>query len=184
MTVWEGIRRTHGAPPDQAAPLMPPKLFDVIDACPTVKQWKTPSRPDEPSLAGARDRALLLVGFTAALRRSKLAALRVEDLGEHPNGLVVSIPRSKTNQTGAQAELAVLPRGTRPSRCPVTAITTWLEATGITDGPLLRRVTKANRAGPQAVNPLRSRAAAYQRAMLERRGLSSAVFDRGSCRAW
>ncbi len=153
MTVWQGIRRTHGAPPEQAAPLMPPELFDVVDACPTTKTWKTRGRPHEPSLAGARDRALLLVGFTAALRRSELAALRVEDLGRHPNGLVVSIPRSKSNQSGMQRELAVLPQGTRPARCPVTAVTTWLEAAGITEGPVLRRVTKANKPGPQSLNP-------------------------------
>lgn len=34
VAVWEGIRRTHGAPSDQAAPLMPPELFGVLDACP------------------------------------------------------------------------------------------------------------------------------------------------------
>ncbi len=153
MTVWEGIRRTHGAPPDQAAPLMPPELFDVVDACAAVKRWKTRGRPDEPSLGGARDRAMLLLGFTAALRRSELAAVRVEDLAEHPNGLVLSIRRSKTNQTGAQAELAVLPRGTRPARCPVTAVANWIDVAGITDGPLLRRVTKGNRPGPHALNP-------------------------------
>src|SRR5450631_3691020 len=50
----------HGAPPEQAAPLMPPELFDVLDACPRTKVWRTPGRPDEPDLADARDRALLL----------------------------------------------------------------------------------------------------------------------------
>ena len=44
-----------------------------------------------------------------------------------PNGLVVSLPRSKTNQTGDQAELAVVPRATRTSRCPVAAVDHWLE---------------------------------------------------------
>jgi len=63
--VWEGIRRTHGAPPEQATPLMPPQLFDVPDACPRTRSWKTRGRPAEPDLAGLRDRALLLVGFLA-----------------------------------------------------------------------------------------------------------------------
>jgi len=119
VAVWEGIRRTHGAPPDQAAPLMPPELFDVLDACPTTKVWRTPGRPDEPDLAGARDRALLLVGFVAALRRSELAALTVDQVAEHPNGLVLTLPRSKTNQTGERVELVVLPRAANPTRCPV-----------------------------------------------------------------
>ena len=34
IAVWEGIRRTHGAPAEQAASLMPPELWDVIDRCP------------------------------------------------------------------------------------------------------------------------------------------------------
>jgi integrase len=116
VAVWEGIRRTHGAPPDQAAPLMPPQLLDVLDACPTTKTWKT--RPAEPHLAGLRDRALLLVGFFAALRRSELAALAVDQLAEHPNGLVLSLPRSKTNQYGLEAELVVLPRTGHPGPLP------------------------------------------------------------------
>jgi hypothetical protein len=66
VAVWEGIRRTHGAPPTQAAPLMPPELFDALAACPLVKRWKTKGRPPEPDLAGRRDVALLLVGFVAA----------------------------------------------------------------------------------------------------------------------
>ncbi|HEV7469977.1 MAG TPA: site-specific integrase [Pseudonocardia sp.] len=95
VAVWEGIRRTHGAPPDQAAPLMPPALFDVLDACPQTKVWKT--RPPEPDLAGLRNQALLLVGFFAALRRSEPANLLVEEISAHDRGLVLTLPRSKTN---------------------------------------------------------------------------------------
>jgi len=106
---------------------MPPELFHVLDACPTVKVWRTtPGRPAQPDLAGARERALLLVGFVAALRRSELAALAVEHVAEHPNGLVLTMPRSKTNQTGETTELVVLPRAGNSARCPVTALTTWL----------------------------------------------------------
>ena len=117
--VWEGIRRTHGAPPDQAAPLMPPELLDVLAACPATRTWRTRGRPPEPDLAGARDRALLLVGFVGALRRSELVAMDLEDLADHDNGLVLSIPRSKTNQEGAEPELVVLPLGPTPpaARC-------------------------------------------------------------------
>jgi site-specific recombinase XerD len=153
VAVWEGIRRTHGAPPDQAAPLMPPELFDVLDACPTTKIWRTARRPAEPDLAGARDRALLLVGFVAALRRSELAALTVDDVTEHPNGLVVAIPRSKTNQTGEHTELVVLPRSGNPTRCPVTALISWLEAANIQDGPVFRPVGKGNRPLPRPLHP-------------------------------
>lgn len=152
IAVWEGIRRTHGAPPEQASPLMPPDLFDVLDACPTTKTWRTKGRPAEPDLAGARDRVVLLVGFVAALRRSELAALQVDDLEDHPNGLVLSLRRSKTNQTGDQAELVVLPRAANPDRCPVTAIQRWRELADIDQGPLLRPVLKSNRPADRALH--------------------------------
>lgn len=60
-------------------------------------------------LAGLRDRALILVGFVGALRRSELVGLDIEHVAEHPNGVFITIPRSKTNQTGEEAELVVLP---------------------------------------------------------------------------
>jgi len=151
--VWEGIRRVHGAPPEQAKPLMPPELFDVLDACAVTKTWKTRGRSPEPDLAGARDRALLLVGFVGALRRSELAALDVDDVADHANGLVVTLDRSKTNQTGEQAELVVLPRAGNPDRCPVTALQTWLALAGITAGPVFRGVTKSNRPSPRPLHP-------------------------------
>ena len=153
VAVWDGIRRTHGAPPVQSAPLMPPDLWEVLEACPTVKTFKTRGRAGETDLAGARDRALLLVGFVAALRRSELVAAQVEDLGEHPHGLTLALPRSKTNQTGEHVELVVLPRATRPDRCPVTALQEWLRLAGIGSGPIFRGVTKANRASAGALHP-------------------------------
>jgi integrase len=64
--------------------------------------------------AGLRDRTLLLVGFFAALRRAELAALTVEQISTHDRGLVLAVPRSKTNQHRDQAELVVPPQ--RPRR--------------------------------------------------------------------
>lgn len=149
--VWEGIRRTHGAPPEQAAPLMPPQLLQVLDACPRTRTWKT--RPDETDLAGLRDRALLLVGFWSALRRAELAALTLDQVAEHPGGRVLTVPRSKTNPHGETVELAVLPYATDPVLCPVAALTAWTEAAAITDGSLLRPVSTGNRALPRPLHP-------------------------------
>jgi len=151
LAVWEGIRRTHTTPPVQATPLMPPLLYDVLDACPVTRTWNT--RGPEPDLAGLRDRALLLMGFVTALRRSELAAVDVTHLAEHPRGLVATIVRSKTNPTGAQPELVIVPHGTHPHRCPVTALRTWLDAADITDGPVFRPVSKGNRALDRRLHP-------------------------------
>lgn len=181
VAVWEGIRRTHGAPPDQAAPLMPPELWDVLDACPTTKTWRTRGRAPEPDLAGTRDRALLLVGFVAALRRSELAALTIDQVAEHPNGLVLTLPRSKTNPTGEHVELVVLPRAGNPARCPVTALHRWLEAAGVHEGPVLRPVAKNNRAAGRALNPESINALVQQ--AVARAGLAPARYSAHSLRA-
>lgn len=145
IAVWEGIRRTHGAPPDQASPLMPPELWEILDAIPKEKVWKTHGRAPEQDLAGLRDRAVLLVGFVGALRRSEIVALDAEHIKDHPNGLVLHLPRSKTNQHGDHHELVVLPRAGTRSRCPVTALHDWLAASDITEGPVFRAVSKGNR---------------------------------------
>ena len=144
--VWEGIRRVHTTDPDQARPLMPPQLWDVLATFPTQRTWKTPGRAPEPDVAGARNRALLLVGFVAALRRSELTGIDIEHIADHDSGLVIQLSRSKTNQRGDTHELVVLPRATNPTRCPVTTLQTWLQLAGITAGPVFRAVSKGNRA--------------------------------------
>ncbi|MEO3939423.1 site-specific integrase (plasmid) [Dermatophilaceae bacterium Soc4.6] len=181
VAVWEGIRRTHGAPPEQSSPLMPPELFDVLTACPTTRVWKTRGRSPEPDLAGARDRALLLVGFVAALRRSELAALRVEDVTDHPHGLVLALPRSKTNPHGTEAELAVLPRSGNPDRCPVTALQTWLHLAGIHTGPVFQGVGRANKATGRALHP--ESINTLVQAAITRAGLDATDYSAHSLRA-
>ena len=65
IAVWEGIRRTHGAPPDQAAPLMPPELWDVIDRCPTTKTWTDPRGSSPPNTTRRSRRRWLGLGNRA-----------------------------------------------------------------------------------------------------------------------
>lgn len=91
-------------------------------------------------LKAKRDRAIVLLGFAAALRRSELAALRVEDLRFEKRGLLVTIRRSKTDQEAKGAEIAV-PYVDSRSLCGVRAVKAWVEAAGITTGPLFRSFT-------------------------------------------
>jgi len=90
------------------------------------------------------------LGFAGAFRRSELAALTVADLEEVDEGLRVHIRKSKTDQEGAGEVVPVI-RGN--GNCPVQAVRAWLEATGITEGPVFRRVGKGRKVFPAGLTP-------------------------------
>jgi integrase len=94
--------------------------------------------PIGDDLVGLRDRALLLVGFAGALRRSELAAIRVENIEPGRRGLRLTLPRSKGDRDGSGVTIAI-PHGTT-ALCPVRALRRWLEATGIAEGGVFRRI--------------------------------------------
>ena len=88
---------------------------------------------------GLRDRALLLLGFAGAFRRSELVALDIGDVEFCDGGLRVRIRKSKTDQEGLGATIAIVPGSIA---CPVQATREWIEETGITEGPLFRPTTR------------------------------------------
>lgn len=92
-------------------------------------------------LKGIRDRALLLVGFTAALRRSELVGLNVDELQFVKEGLLAHLLRSKTDQQGEGRKIAI-PYGCT-SACAVKSVQHWLEAVAITTGPVFAASTKS-----------------------------------------
>lgn len=92
------------------------------------------------ALQQVRDRVVLCVGFYAALRRSEITALNVADLQWHPEGLAIVVRSSKTDQEAAGEVIAV--RATRDETCAVRAVREWLELSGLSDGALVRGVTK------------------------------------------
>lgn len=92
-------------------------------------------------LPGARDRALLLLGFAGALRRSELVALDIEHVTWMRNGLKLLIERSKTDAEVEGAEIAI-PRGQADETCPVAALRTWLKLSKVSTGPLFRKVNR------------------------------------------
>jgi site-specific recombinase XerD len=94
------------------------------------------------TLTGKRDRALLALGFAGAFRRSELVALDVEDLRDDPDGLRITVRRSKVDQEGRGFEKAI-PHG-RFIR-PVALVREWLDAAGITSGPVFRPVSRSGR---------------------------------------
>jgi integrase len=136
--VWAGIRRAKGTAPVRKAPLVLEALRDVVLALPA-------------SLRGTRDRALLLLGWATAARRSELVALDVADLRVTREGLEVLIRRSKTDQEAEGRKIGV-PFGSNPSTCPVRAVRAWLDAAGITDGAIFRGVTRHGRVTPHRLD--------------------------------
>jgi integrase len=82
-----------------------------------------------------------LVGFASALRRAELVSLNVEDVVPGPDGLTITLRRSKTDQEGAGRVIGV-PFGSAPAVCPVRALAAWLTAAGITEGAIFRGVSR------------------------------------------
>ncbi|GJE57315.1 site-specific integrase [Methylobacterium thuringiense] len=123
----KGIRRRVGVKPEQKAAATDDVIISLLRATPDT-------------LTGKRDRALLALGFAGAFRRSELVALDVADLVEDKDGLRVRIAKSKTDQEGQGAEVAI-PHG-RYIR-PVALVRDWLEAAGIMEGPVFRPISRS-----------------------------------------
>src|ERR1700722_19386578 len=115
-----GIRRTYGSARVRKAPAVAGKMLGMVATAPD-------------KLSGLRDRALLLIGFGGALRRSELVALDFGDIAETETGLLVIIRGSKTDQERAGATIAIA-RG--DIACPVKALRDWLGGAGIEAGAL------------------------------------------------
>ncbi|MGH6792380.1 MAG: site-specific integrase [Methyloceanibacter sp.] len=164
--VLAGIRRSLGIAPTRKAPA----TVEAIEAMLAV----TPA----DSLRGLRDRALLLLGFAGALRRSELVALDVDDIESDVDGVRVIIRRSKTDQEGA-GDFVPIPNGTRLK--PVAAILTWIEAAKISEGPLFRPITKGGTLRPRRLTDCS--VAEIVKAKAEAAGFDARVFSGHSLRA-
>ena len=159
--VIEGVTRSKGVRPRrQAAPAVPGVLRLMLAKRPSAG---TPLGAREATVARAaivaRERAMLLVGFGAALRRSELVALTLGDVTPVPGrGLRVLVRRSKTDQHGDGQEIAVWANPAEAGFCPLAALDTWLAhrrtasdldwtatATTRAERPLFCAITKTGR---------------------------------------
>lgn len=137
----DGIRRTHGQPKRKAKAL---RLEHIAQMVNHLRQ-----QPDTQKKY--RDIALILTGFFGAFRRSELVALQVQDLVWEPEGLIIRLPRSKTDQQ-SQGMTRALPFGTKGC-CPATAIEEWMEVANIDNGPLFRPVNRWDKVQTKPLNP-------------------------------
>lgn len=137
----QGIRRTLGTKQRQVTALVKDDLLEML--------FHT---DQQLPLKAARDKALLLIGFAGAFRRSELVALRYEDIVHYDNGLELLLRRSKTDQEGL-GRTVFIPFA-RGNRCPVKALLTWLELAGIAAGPLFRPINRHDQVvGNKALTP-------------------------------
>lgn len=164
--IMAGIRRTLGTAGDKKDPVTLEALRPMVATL-------------GDDLAGIRNRALLLVGFAGAFRRSELVALDLGDVKLQGGSVRIQIRRSKTDQAGAGA-VKVIPR-LDDDLCPVQALVAWLGASGIIAGALFRPI---DRWGKLRASRLTGHAVAtIVKAVAEAAGLDPAQFSGHSLRA-
>jgi integrase len=151
QAVLAGIGRTKGSAQRKKDALTADRLRDALLTL-------------GDGLRAKRDRAMLLLAFACASRRSELAALDVADLRFDRRGLVVTVRRSKTDQLGVGREIGVPAIG-NAGLCAVRAVREWLAAAAIAEGPVFRTFSlagelTANRIDPKDVGRLVKRVAA------------------------
>jgi integrase len=125
-----GIKRvlskeqTHRIIEERKSPVLMEDIRKMVDSLPE-------------SLSGKRDRALLLIGFSGALRRSELAGIHKEHLQFLKEGIILLLPWSKTGMREVN-----IPYGSNPNTCPVRALQEWITIAKIESGPVFRAVNR------------------------------------------
>lgn len=132
--VLRGIARKEGKPAKKAKPLLVEQARDLI-----LKL--------DGSVAGIRDKAIILVGWALYLRRSEIVALNYEHLHFQKDRIIITMERSKTDQENDGRFLAI-PKIGGPA-CPYEAVKLWLRVSEIDSGPLFRRIFKGGRIGTE-----------------------------------
>lgn len=120
-----GIRRAHRRPQRQVAPLLESDIRAMVG---TVCN----------DLRGLRDKALLLLGYATACRRSELVSLEIDDVEQSSVGLVITIRSSKTDPFAKGRKVAVARRP--DDLCAVAALKHWLSAASIHASHVFRSV--------------------------------------------
>ena len=130
-----GIKRRKGSAQKGKKPLLINNLKQIIDVIDKEKNEE---------IKKVRDRSIILIGFSGGFRRNEIVSLDYEDLDFVPEGLKVSLKRSKTDQFG-EGLVKGLPYFDNSQYCPVVSINNWIEISKINSGPLFRRFTKGSK---------------------------------------
>lgn len=160
-----GVRNIHGSAPRQVSAAVKEDVLSMVAGLEGVK--------------GVRDKALLLVGFAGAFRRSELVSLMVSDIEQAKQGLVVHLRFSKTDQEGRGRKVGV--PYARGAVCAVLALQHWLNLSGITDGPIFRRVDRHGAISDAGLTP--QAVALIVKARAKAAGLDPAIYSGHSLRS-
>lgn len=134
----KGIEREEGKPKQKAA------VF-------TFKELQRMIEHIDDDLKGRRDKALILVGFFGAFRRSELVGVTVENIQTVEEGVVITVPRSKTDQEGEGTEKPLL--AINSPLCPIAALNTWLYESAIEEGPVFKAINRWGDVQENALSP-------------------------------
>lgn len=107
----------------------------------------------DTDIFGLRDQAMILLGFSIAARRAELAGLRLRNIRDDDNGLLVDVRVSKT-----EPRTVAVPYGQHEQTCPVRAWKAWRDAAQITDPDrhAFRRIHHTGSVQPQGLTPQRA----------------------------
>ena len=145
-----GIRRESERSPEQAPPLLTEHIENMVEALPGSGEPLEGTEAEAAWLRGKRDRALILMGFAGAFRRSEVAGLRKGHIDSRPDGLLVTVPESKTDQEG-EGQLVAIRRIEDSDYCPVKALRKWVSVASIDDGPIFRGVPRSGYISRKAI---------------------------------
>lgn len=135
----QGIRRQNGSRKTRKEALRAHELREIVSLLPD-DFW------------GMRNKAILLIGYAGAFRRSELVGIQHEDLHFVEKGVRIRVPRSKSDQTGEGINKDIA-YGVNPITCPVLSLNAWLIATRITSGPVFRSIDRFGNLSPSQLSP-------------------------------
>jgi integrase len=130
-----GIKRRKGSIQLSKKPILISSLKEIINAI---------DDQDKEEIKKFRDRSIILIGFSGGFRRNEIVSLDYDDLDFVPEGLKISLRRSKTDQFG-EGFTKALPYFDSVQYCPVVSLKKWIEISKITSGALFRRFSRGSK---------------------------------------
>ena len=144
-SVWAGIVRSKGRAKDKVAPALTEDIRLMVNHLPRTNEDET------LTLSASRDRAILLIGFSGALRRSEIVALTTDNVSFSADGLRLVVRSSKSDQEGRGLTKGIR-YGSDPTTCPVRSLRSWLNRGSIDEGPLFRSIDRHGNIGDSALS--------------------------------